>query len=336
MKIGLIGSVGSSYATLVKLIEFNFDIVSVWGFEPESIKNISCYSSMKSLAENNGIQYYSFRKVNDLTTKQQIIDKELDLLFVVGLSQMVDEEILAIPKYGCIGFHPTKLPNGRGRAPIAWLINDVNDGAATFFKLEKEADSGIIYAQEDYKVFAVDDVESISVKVISAINIALGRWLPELKNGVLKGWSQDDSLATYNSKRDPIDGCINWYNDAELIDRLIKSSTFPFPGAFSFYKDYKILILKSIFHKTGFPRGVVGRIVAMSQFDYPVIQTGNGYIEVKKYLVLDYFDNIIDLKLSVGILLGFYEQYEIFLLRNELKKIKERLNEKHISNSSTS
>ena len=56
-----------------------------------------------------------------------------DLLFVTGLSQIVKPPLLNLPRIGCIGFHPTWLPKGRGRAPLGWLVLDGVPGAATFF-----------------------------------------------------------------------------------------------------------------------------------------------------------------------------------------------------------
>ena len=36
MRVGLIGSVGSSLLTLQKLVEYSFNVVGVWGYEPHS------------------------------------------------------------------------------------------------------------------------------------------------------------------------------------------------------------------------------------------------------------------------------------------------------------
>src|SRR5678816_1249284 len=58
---------------------------------------------------------YWFGNINDHA--EQIRALDLDVLFVVGLSQLVGREILGLPRLGCVGFHPTALPKGRGRAP---------------------------------------------------------------------------------------------------------------------------------------------------------------------------------------------------------------------------
>lgn len=55
MRVGVIGSVGSSLLTLQKLVEYSFNIVGVWGYEPHSTLNVSGYCSMRKLAEDNKI-----------------------------------------------------------------------------------------------------------------------------------------------------------------------------------------------------------------------------------------------------------------------------------------
>ena len=323
MRIGFIGSVNSSYLTLQKLIEHKFEIVGVWGYEPVSVENVSGYSDLGVLARANKLDYNAFDKINNDRTKQQIKDAALDVLFIVGLSQLVDEDIINSPKHGCVGFHPTKLPEGRGRAPLAWLVHDVKEGAATFFRIEKNVDGGRIYVQKSFTVFPNDDVCSVKDKLLSAMKNALDGWLPELKKGTLQSIVQDEAMATYYARRAPLDGYINWERKAYDIDRLIKTSTHPYAGAFSFYGEHKVIIWESNYYDAGFPKGVIGRIVAYSQNEFPVVQALNGFVELRSYEIRNFKDIITGDRLSIGSRLGYYEQYEIYKLRNELKQLKE-------------
>jgi methionyl-tRNA formyltransferase len=67
----------------------------------------------------------------------------------------------------------------------------------------------------------------------------------------LKGIPQDGKAATFYARRAPLDGCIDWSNTAKDIDRLIKASTSPHPGAFSFYGNNKVLVWKSNYYASG-------------------------------------------------------------------------------------
>jgi methionyl-tRNA formyltransferase len=121
-----------------------------------------------------------------------------------------------------------------------------------------------------------------------------------------------------------LDGCIDWSNTAKDIDRLIKASTSPHPGAFSFYGNNKVLVWKSNYYASGYAKGVIGRVVNFNN-DNPVVQTADGYVELVKYNMVDYLDRPVDEHLVVGSRLGYYDQYEIFRLRNEIEMIKQDL-----------
>lgn len=324
MRIGLIGGVSSTETVLEKLLEHNMNIVAVWGYEPESSKNVSGYVNMKDLANTNNICYFPFSKVNDQNVKQQLTDNDIDLLFIVGLSQLVDKDIIDSSKYGCVGFHPTKLPKGRGRAPLAWLVLSENEGAATFFKINEGTDSGPIYAQASFQIEEYDDAKSLESKILKSIKQALDKWLPLLKNNRLECVPQTEEEATYYAKRTPVDGCINWNDDAKTIDKLIKASTLPHPGAYTFLADFKILIWKSRIVKNQQPKGVIGRIVSFENSN-PIVQTKDGYLELVSYQVFDYEENLMDKKLNLGNRLGYYDELEIYKLRNEIVLLKKEL-----------
>ena len=149
-------------------------------------------------------------------------------------------------------------------------------------------------------------------------------WFPSLSSSGLKGIPQDEKAATYYARRAPLDGCIDWSNTAKDIDRLIKASTSPHPGAFSFYRNNKVLIWKSNYYASGYAKGVIGRVVNFNN-DNPVVQTADGYVELVKYNMVDYLDRPVDEHLVVGSRLGYYDQYEIFRLRNEIEMIKQDL-----------
>lgn len=323
MKIGLIGSVRSSLITLEKLVQYHFDIVGVWGYEVADVTNISDYCSLREFAELHNLRFYPFQKVNDVTVKSEVMSAKLDVLFVVGLSQLVDMDIIRLPRLGCVGFHPTKLPRGRGRAPLAWLVLKEKEGAATFFKIEENADCGMIHVQEPFKIVEEDDVTSVVEKLEIAMKVALDKWLPCLLEENLFGKEQDEREVTCYAKRTPVDGCIDWGDEAKNIDRLVKATSRPYPGAYSFWGNCKVVIWRSRYRESGFPVGVVGRVVGFNG-THPVVQTGDGFLEIIDHEL--FADGEVAKGLSVGNLLGYHEQLEIYKLKREVQLLKEQLN----------
>lgn len=217
---------------------------------------------------------YWYTNINNETLFIRNLD--LDVLFVVGSSQLVGPDILNIPRLGCVGFHPTRLPNGRGRAPIAWLILGHAEPAATFFQMTEQADAGPIFAQVPFTVGPNDYAQDVCDSISVAMRSALDGWLPDLAD-----WDpepQDDSKATYLGVRRPHDGQINWSDSAVNIQRLIRAASHPHPGA---YSGNRIIHRASV---VDLPyRGVIGRVLAYDDAGNEIVQTGQGLLRLDEY-----------------------------------------------------
>jgi len=325
MKIVLAGAVSSTLTTLKKLIEHKMEVVGVLGYEPESTRNVSGYSLLQPIARANNIAYMPFSKINDAKVVQQLKNWQPDIIFIVGLSQLVKDEILSIPPKGIIGFHPTALPKGRGRAPIAWAVLKEKLVGANFFIMDSGVDSGDILVQELFPVEDNDYAEDIEIKILKAIEIALDKLLPTLKKGIIKAQTQNEDEASYYGRRTPNDGCINWHNTAKNIQKLIRASSRPHPGAFTFNGDTKVIIWKAEIEKTINYTGVVGRILKQNDKGHLLVQTGDGLLWITEYEVIDFDENILDKSLKVGQMLGYYSDLEIYKLKKEIKKLKKLL-----------
>jgi len=119
-RIVLAGAVSSTRCILKSLTRNQMNVVGVFGLAEEASAGVSGYTRLDDLAIRNKIPYHDFRNLNHTETIQKIQQCQPDLLFAVGISQLLHPELLAVPTVGCVGFHPTRLPVGRGRAPIAW------------------------------------------------------------------------------------------------------------------------------------------------------------------------------------------------------------------------
>ncbi len=311
-KVLLIGSVNSSRKTLEKLIEYQLDVVAVLGLAPAVAENVSGYCDLKSLSEQHHIPFQYFTKVNDTKTVDFVKSKQPDLVFVVGLSQMIRAELLAIPKYGLIGYHPTRLPEGRGRGVIAWIILGKAQGAASFFKMDEGMDSGSIWSQQNYDVNENDDATSVVHQIIKAIGVALDKVLPDLKKGIFMTTPQDESKATYLGKRNPEDGLIDWKQPAEKIHQLIRATTKPLPGAYTHFGDTKMIIWNASISTITNHLGVVGRVVIADAEQGIHIQTGDGLLKIEN------IEGIELENLKVGNTLGFNFEKEYFKLLNRI------------------
>jgi methionyl-tRNA formyltransferase len=166
---------------------------------------------------------------------------------VIGWSQLLKKEIIEIPQLGVIGTHPTELPKYRGRAPIPWsIIKGLKKSALTFFYIQEGIDDGDIILQKQFDIADVDDATSVYEKMTVLGKKMLSEILPLLESNKITSKKQNSELFIENwPKRTPLDGKINWSKSAKEIHNLIRATTFPYPGAYTFFKNKKLIIWKS-------------------------------------------------------------------------------------------
>ena len=76
-----------------------------------------------------------------------------DYIFSIGSSLILPKKIINLPKFGCVGFHPTKLPLNKGRHPIIWtILLGLNKSATTFFYINDQIDDGDIIHQKNFLI----------------------------------------------------------------------------------------------------------------------------------------------------------------------------------------
>lgn len=312
-KVLVIGAVNSTKHTINQLNKYGFDILGVLGHEPMKENLISGWVNLKDHSKRLSINYKGFKKINELENIKWAISKKPDLIFAVGFSQLMSQEWLQIPSIGCIGFHPTLLPKGRGRAPLAWITLEKSIGSATFFLMGNGPDDGPIFIQKVFHVEENDDAQMVENKIEIAIIASLDEWLPRLKQGMWDPIPQDEDAASWYGKRSIEDGIINWQYSANYINRLIKASSRPHPGAYTYFKDSKLIIWKSEVEDSIHIKGVVGRILLIDKMKGYLVQCGEGLIWI----------NNLECGLSINLSIGEKLGYNI---EDEINRIKVKLN----------
>lgn len=279
-KIALIGSVNSSLQTLKKLVQHQLNLVHVLGLNPSNSGSVSGYIDIKVEAEKLGVEASYFSKVNEPHVYDVLKNKEVDLLFIIGLSQMVREPLLSLASVGNVGFHPTRLPEGRGRAAVAWIVLEKAKGAASFFLLDEGMDSGPIIGQEPFEVSDDDYASDVLDKIKASIDSVLDSVLPDLRDGKIEVQKQDHRKATYLGVRRPKDGEIDWNLSSRAVRTLIRATSSPLPGAFTWYQDQKLIIwrAKELKQYTGVP----GRIIDVLD-SKPVVCCQSGALLLEKF-----------------------------------------------------
>ena len=280
-RVILIGSVNSSLITLKKMVAHQCKLVAVFGIHPEKGRTISGYQDLVCAATELGVQgTHYFSRINDEKYIEQIKALKPDWLFVIGLSQMIGRTLLKVARLGNIGFHPTLLPKGRGRGAIAWIVLGKAEPAASFFILDEGMDSGPIVGQKAIQNQNEWYAQDVLNALVNATDELLDEMLPAMNRGELEFREQDDAEATYLGQRKPEDGRIDWNQSAQEVQRLIRASSRPLPGAFSQFAGQLVRIWKADVSRMY--TGVPGRIIDLDGSD-PVVACGKMAIRIREF-----------------------------------------------------
>jgi methionyl-tRNA formyltransferase len=180
-----------------------------------------------------GIPLRKVNHINDAEAIEAIREHDIDWLCIIGWSQIAGEAVLQAPRLGALGMHPTLLPEGRGRAAIPWaILKGLSRTGVTLFRLTSGVDTGPIGAQVELPIAPDETATTLYERVNEAHRTLIRQAWPELVAGRLEFRPQDESRATYWPGRSPADGRITPEMSLVEIDRLVRATTHPYPGAF--------------------------------------------------------------------------------------------------------
>ena len=89
-------------------------------------------------------------KIKEKDAVEELRKYPADIFVVAAFGQLLSEEILNMPRLGCINIHASLLPAYRGAAPIQWcVINGEEKTGVTIMQMAKGMDTGDILLQKE-------------------------------------------------------------------------------------------------------------------------------------------------------------------------------------------
>ena len=199
----------------------------------EMARNKSGRVYVDDFCAKNGIDVMKIRNINDAEVVEALKTYNIDWLFIIGWSQIAHTPILNATKYGVVGMHPTLLPVGRGRASIPWaILKGLSETGVTLFKLDEGVDTGLIIAQEIIPMTPNETATVLYDKVCRAHSTLIHRVWSDFKENTVSLMSQDNSKASEWPGRMPEDSIILPNMTVEEVEKLVRATTHPYPGAF--------------------------------------------------------------------------------------------------------
>lgn len=166
--------------------------------KPVGRKMILTPPDVKVCAEKLGIPVYQPVKLKNSDSYEIIKELNPDVIVVVAYGQILPENILNIPKYGCINVHGSLLPKYRGAAPIQWSVlnGDKVTGVTTMY-MEKGLDTGDILETKEYKIGINDTAGEVFDTLAEMGGKLILDTLEKAEKGELHPIKQDDSKSSY-------------------------------------------------------------------------------------------------------------------------------------------
>ncbi|HEJ9150201.1 bifunctional UDP-4-amino-4-deoxy-L-arabinose formyltransferase/UDP-glucuronic acid oxidase ArnA [Serratia marcescens] len=263
-------------AGLKALTEAGYDVQAVFTHTDDPGEN-NFFSSVARLGAELDLPVYAPEDVNHPLWVDRIRALQPDVIFSFYYRHMLSDEILSLAPQGGFNLHGSLLPRYRGRAPVNWaLVNGETETGATLHKMVKRPDAGDIVGQQKVTIADSDTALTLHKKVLEAAQIVLKEQLPKLKNGTATFTKQDESQASYFGRRTPADGEILWHKSAKEINNLVRAVTEPYPGAFSYLGQRKLIVWRSRVLDTQHDKHP-GTVLSTSPL---VIACGEGALEI--------------------------------------------------------
>ena len=145
MKIIFMGTPDFSVGPLEAMIQAGHEICLVVT-QPDKKKGRGKevqFTPVKECALKHGIEVFQPVKIKTEEAVSKLREYNADIFVVVAFGQILSEEILHMPKYGCVNIHASLLPKYRGAAPIQRVILDgEKETGVTIMKMDAGIDTG--------------------------------------------------------------------------------------------------------------------------------------------------------------------------------------------------
>ena len=266
------------YRCLEELLRQGAQVALVFTHEDSPTEQI-WFKSVRELADEHGIP----RRTTDINDPANVgLLRELAPDFILSFyyRNMIKPEVLNIPRLGALNLHGSYLPRYRGRVPVNWaVINGETETGATLHYMVEKPDAGDIVDQEKVAIAFTDTAFDVFNKVTEAAATVIRRAWPMLLAGTAKRIPMDLAAGNYCGGRKPADGRIDWTKSAVQIYNLVRGVTHPYPGAFTFLAERKIIIWQA-WPVEG--KGEPGWVVSMSPL---LVGSGKGLLEIRSVQV---------------------------------------------------
>jgi len=194
-------------------------------------------SPVKRYAEELGIPVLQPATLRDAGAVAELASLEPDVMIVAAYGLILPQEVLDIPRRGCLNVHASLLPRWRGAAPIqaAILAGDDHTGIS-LMSMTAGLDCGPVYTTATLTIGDDETAGELHDRLAALGGQLLVAKLDDILDEKVAAVEQDEALASYAGKINKKDAELDWSRDAEDLVRRVRAYN-PVPGAFFFAEE---------------------------------------------------------------------------------------------------
>ena len=311
MKIVFMGTPDFAVGALEAIVQAGHQVTAVVT-QPDKPKGRGKEVQMtpvKQCALKYDIPVFQPVKIKAQEAVEELRKYEADIFIVAAFGQILSEEILTMPRFGCVNIHASLLPKYRGAAPIQWVIlNGEKETGITIMQMDKGLDTGDMLLKCVVPIEEKETGETLHDKLCEAGAKLIVEVLPKIEKGEIEPEKQKEEEASYVTMLKKSLGHIDWSKDASAIDRLVRGLN-SWPSAYTYYNKKTLKIWESEPVERENVNGMIAGSIEKVEKDAFYVRTGKGLLKVtevqlegkKRMKVKDF---LLGYPLTEGILLG--------------------------------
>lgn len=265
------------------------DLVITISAEVTKNNQVSGYKGLSVLTEKYGIPVHEADSyfLTDEKTQKFLEDNEFEIGISMGWQRLIPASVLDRFQYGIYGFHGNcgYLPFGRGRSPLNWsiILGDTRFNL-NLFRYDEKADSPNVFATEMFSITSQDDIRTAQYKNMICSKSLIKKLLSAYKEGKITVRTDSKDFDSWYKKRTAIDGKVDFHARTREIYNLIRGVAAPFPGAYAFVGDKKVIIWEAMpFDEIiDFSEYTPGEVIDVFD-EHPIVRTVDGSLLIKRY-----------------------------------------------------
>lgn len=251
MNIAFMGTPDFAVPSLKKINEkYGVKLVVTQPDKPKGRGKKLAVSPVKEVAVENNIEVIQPVRIRkDVEAIEKLKSLDLDFIIVVAFGQILPQEILDIPRYGCINLHGSLLPKYRGSAPVQWaVINGEKVSGNTTMFMDAGIDTGDMLLTDEVEISDDCTAGELFDMLKDRGADLLVETIDKVSKNEIKRIKQNDELSCYASMLNKEMAHIDWNKTSKQIHDLIRGMN-PWPIAYTDYNGDKMKVFKSAFNE---------------------------------------------------------------------------------------